>query len=185
MDIYKKLGIAGLFASIAAIGYAMYIDDKRKKEVDEIKNLFDKTIRHVSGKITVDIPEEILNKAIEDAAEREVGRSIAMAGRDIIRSANRTVEREVNTIVENVRPDISETVTREITKQAAELDAYQLKKEVRERAKEIIVARFEGQLDDIVDEFNKNLSNISKIYSSIAEKMVKKSSETPVFKIEY
>ena len=68
-------------------------------------------------------------------------------------------------------------VKEELVNQAIEaavekkVDQEKLKKEVTVKAKEAIVAKFDGQLDDQLVEFNRNLENVGKIYQSIAQKM--------------
>ena len=43
-----------------------------------------------------------------------------------------------------------------------------LKRDVISEAKKAVIAKFDGKLDDLLNDFNANLQNISKIYSSIA-----------------
>lgn len=179
MNIYEKLGIAGLITSIGAIGYSIYTHIKAKR----IDALLEKTTNKIANNISVDIPDEIMADAIERAAEREVGRAIAKASTVTIQTAKRSIENDVNTMVNDLRPDITESLTREVTKQVADLDVQRLKKEVREQAKDIVVSKFDGQLDSLLEDFNKNLTNLSKIYSSIADNITKKNDAT-VLKIE-
>ena len=47
----------------------------------------------------------------------------------------------------------------------------ELKQDVVKKAKEDVAKKLDSHLDGILDDFNQNLGNVSKIYKSIAESM--------------
>ena len=48
-----------------------------------------------------------------------------------------------------------------------------MEREVVNKAKDAVVEKFDRKLDGLLDEFNDNLQNVQKIYSSIAKSMAK------------
>jgi hypothetical protein len=53
-----------------------------------------------------------------------------------------------------------------------------LRSEVKEKAKDIVLEKFNDNLDSLVKDFSQNLTNMSKMYGAIADNMVKKPEET-------
>ena len=51
------------------------------------------------------------------------------------------------------------------------ISAKDLADDIREEAKQKVVEKFDGSLDDLLEKFNNDLSNVSKIYESIAKKI--------------
>ena len=64
-------------------------------------------------------------------------------------------------------------MTDQIAKNVARIDESKLKKEVAQKAKEQIAEKFDGKLDDLLEEFNGNLQNVGRIYRSIAKSFSK------------
>ena len=61
----------------------------------------------------------------------------------------------------------------ELTNQIKRLDIKDVEQEVISKAKEAVAEKFDRRLDGLLDEFNANLNNVQKIYSSIAKSMSK------------
>ena len=85
------------------------------------------------------------------------------------------ISKFVRDVIERTASNIDVNVSDSIIAEAvARLDISELRTEVKKEAKEKILAKFDGDLDGILTEFNQNLANVQKIYTSIAENISKK-----------
>lgn len=175
----KKFGIAGIVTGIIAIAYTFYVQMK----VEKTCSLIDTAIDNVSNDISVDISEEIISKAVTRAMDREVSKAVKSASSEAIELVRKDIQKDVRSSVEGSYSDIRASVSKEVSKQVADIDIKRLKDDATERAKELIVEKFDGKLDSLLDEFNQNLANVSKIYNSIADSMTKKRESETVFRI--
>ncbi|MDD3040055.1 hypothetical protein [Bacteroides sp.] len=162
-----KISIA---VSLAAIAYSVYTNARVGNICDQL-NL---AISDISIRTKVDVSNTIIEKAVEQAAEREVHRTIKLATAIVLKNINDEIYSDVKTSVGSSREKISESVAKEISKQVARIDIDDLKRTVRAEAKEHILEKFDGSLDSMLEDHNQNLTNLTKIYSSMAETMAKK-----------
>ena len=93
------------------------------------------------------------------------------------------IHKEVKTSVDAAYSHVRSSVTDEVARQVANMDMNKLREEVKNRAKELVVEKFDANLNGLLEEFNGSLSNVSKIYSSIADSMTKKKDSEMTFKI--
>lgn len=91
------------------------------------------------------------------------------AAADVISKIKSDIHSEVSSVVSDERKKISEKVTDTIAEEVSKIDEDELRKDVVSKAKEQIAAKFDNKLDDILEDFNSNLSNVSRIYRSIAQ----------------
>ena len=119
--------------------------------------------------------EEAL-KAVDKAVDREVEYEVKTATNRIIRDIEKEIAAQVKTEVEKDRIDIEAKVSKEIEKQVSNIDLTAMKKDIKERASTKIMQKFDGNLNDILDNFNSNLTNVQKIYSSIAKSITREDS---------
>ena len=91
------------------------------------------------------------------------------AAADVINKIKTDIHSEVSSAVSDERKKISEQVTDKIAEKVSKIDEDELRKDVVNKAKEQIAAKFDNKLDDILEDFNSNLSNVSRIYRSIAQ----------------
>jgi hypothetical protein len=179
MTNVEKIGLGGLITGVAASGYAVYLHLKLNK----IASVLERVSDSVSDNIAVDIPEEIVNRAMTKAIDREVNKAVRTASTKALTAVREDIQKEVQTAVEDSYSDIRATVSIEISKQVADIDIKRLKDDATERAKALIIEKFDGKLDSLLDDFNQNLANVTKIYNSIAESMTKKKDSETTFRI--
>lgn len=162
-DIIMGIGLPVL----GAIGIGYGVGSRRKtKNVEEKLN---KAIRDLSDDIEIDISDKIVNAAIERAVDREVSFAVKRAANDIVRT-------EVNKSVSEERDYIKNEVLEQTKKAAAAIDVAKLQNEVRVAAKEKVLSKFDDDMNDILEKYNRDLDNVSKIYSSIAKTIADKNS---------
>ncbi len=163
------VGIGVFVAGIFGVGYAI----GTRSKVNRLCEKLDTSIDNLSDDIQVDIPDKMVQRAVEAAVKKEVAAAVKLATDEVIASAERDIRKEVTAEVERQYTTISDGVTTEIATRVARIDEGKLRKEVVEKAKEQIADKFDDKLDDLLEEFNGNLQNVGKIYKSIAKSFSK------------
>lgn len=177
---YKTLGCLGVLFGTVAIGYSMYVNKKMERLADKI----DKAVDDLSEDITVDISDNLIEKATDRAVEREVGRSVKIAVASVSKDIRNDIHKEVKSSVQAAYSDIKSNVSKEVERQVGNIDISDVRKEVVEKGKQAALDKLNTSLDDILDKFNQDLHNVSRIYESIANRMTKEKNEKEmVFKI--
>lgn len=166
----RALGIAGVLAGVAAIGYAAHIQSKFNRLIDK----FNIAVNETSEKIPVSVSDEIIEQAVTEAVDREVKKLVVRAIRDVEDAVVRDIRYQVKTAVMDSYTDVRSSVSTEVARQVANLDIKRLKDEVAEKAKAMVVEKFGDNLDGLLQDFNQQLANVSKIYASISDSMTKK-----------
>lgn len=170
-DINIMVGLGGVIVGLVGIGYAI----GSRKKLNDICERIDSTVNEISwnmgqdvkDKISDSIIEEAVNRAVEDRVAREVNREV----KRIADNTRGTIDSEVRSAVKAIYPDIRKSCTEKVTAEVSKINVKDLSDAVREDAREKVVEKFDGQLDDILEKFNTDLDNISKIYTSIARKI--------------
>lgn len=163
------VGIGVFVAGIFGVGYAI----GTRSKVNRLCEKLDTSIDNLSDDIQVDIPDKMVQRAVEAAVKKEVAAAVKLATDEVIASAERDIRKEVTAEVERQYTTISDGVTTEIATRVARIDEGKLRKEVVEKAKKQIADKFDDKLDDLLEEFNGNLQNVGKIYTSIAKSFTK------------
>ena len=156
-----------IIGGIGIIG-ASYIGYLHNK-VNKISKMFDVTVDNLSSGIDV----QISNEVVESAVDRAVERSADYAAREVVRNLNAEIRSQVERKVYVNSTEIKESVGKEIARQVKNIDISDIEREVVNKAKDAVVEKFDRKLDGLLDEFNDNLQNVQKIYSSIAKSMAK------------
>lgn len=163
-SMYVEVGLAVCLG--CSIAYSICLGTKLKKVAASV-NL---TVDELSTKSHIDIADSMIDSAVQNAVNREI--------QDVIRITNRRLAEEIRQQVkDSVDISYSElkgSVANEIAGQVRNIDMRKIEKEAITKAKETIVDKFDGKLDDLLEEFNGKLKSISKIYDSIAKTMSEK-----------
>ena len=155
-EIKYAIGGGTIVASVGVLAFFNY----RKAKVSEIaKNL------------SVDIPEKVLEEAVNRAAEEEARSAIFRINNKIIRSYEDDIRKEVQKEVERQKASLKSDVKEELERKVKRIDIDDIRKEVIDEAKDKVARKFEHDLDDILDKHNDELDKITRIYSSIADKL--------------
>lgn len=173
-DLFGILfGVAGL----VGIGYAIGTHTKMAK----ISERLDKSINDLADNMEFDIPEKLIDKAIEEAAKNEARRAVEEATKEVTNRIKNDIHAKVQKEVDKEYDNIKESVLKEITVSASKIDVFKVRKDVVESAKKAALEKFDDNLDDILEKFNKDLDNTSKIYGSIREALTKNSNSSKGF----
>lgn len=163
------IGLGGVVVGLIGIGYGF----GSRKKLTDICSRLDKTIDELSKDIEVTLPDMIVNSAVEKAANREAKIAVSRVIKDITYETEHEMRKEVKSAVITQSSEIKQSVSKEIEKQVSRIRIDDMKEEVIERAKQEVADRLDKNLDGILEKFNGDLTNISKIYQSIASVMSK------------
>lgn len=159
-DIVNILfGVAGLIG----VGYAIGAHTKMAK----VSERLDRKIDELSDDMEFDIPEEIINKAIDKAVQNETKRVVAIAANDALKEVKKDFHSQIKAAIDSEYNNLKDSVLKKITEEAAKIDTARVRRSVEEAAKEAALEKFDDNLDDILEKFNNDLDNTSRIYSSI------------------
>lgn len=163
-------GVAYLYARLKRA------EDKVAKSVEEMKAVGDKvgmSVEELAKKTTVDIETAIVDRAVQQAVEREVGRHITVAADTAVRDVSQDMKAQIRTKVTSVYDNLETQVSDELARQISELDTKKLEADVIAKAEASVAKKFDGQLDKVLDGFKHDLNNTSKIYGHIASSLIK------------
>lgn len=167
------IGIAG----VVGIGYAIGTHTKLAK----VSERLDKSIDELANDTEIDIPKELVDKAVEKAVQIEAKRAVESATRESIAELKREIHSKVVAAINTEYDCLRDSVLKEITHEAAKIDVSRVRRDVEKAAKEAALKKFDDNLDDILEKFNDNLNNTSRIYSSIREAITKNSDSSKEF----
>lgn len=165
IDGSTLFGVFGCVVGILGIGYAIGTNSKLSK----ISERLGLAIDDIADNTEIDIPEEVVSKAVDQAVQTQAKRAVERATTETIFSLKNDVRSEVRKAIDEEYENLKSSVLKEITTSAAKIDISRVRRDVEEAAKEAALEKFDDNLDDILEKFNDNLSNTSKIYSSIRE----------------
>lgn len=157
-----------ILSALTAIGAAGYIGYLHSK-INKISALIEVAVDDLSSNTEVTISQDILDLALQKAVDREVSYISAKISRDV----DKEIRSQIKYSVEEASSDIKDSVSTELAKQVKNIDISGMEREVIRKAKDAVAEKFDRKLDGILDDFNGNLENVQKIYSSIAKSMAK------------
>ena len=163
------IGLGGIILGSIGIGYAFGTHNKMAK----VSKTLDCSIDDLAKNTNVDIPEAMVKRAVERAVETEANRAVTRATHMAVQEIKTDIHKQVTAAVEKEYDNIKDSVLREITDEASKINIDRVRTEVENEAKRKALEKFDISLDGILTNFNDNLKNTSKIYSSIANSITK------------
>lgn len=143
------------------------------KKMHDISKMMNLAVTDVENMTFIDISQTVVDRAVDKAAQKAAVSAVKTT-EGVMRD---TVEKAVRSAVEASKGHLKQAVTEKIAKEVADIDKSELVDDITEKAKGLIVEKFDGKLDDIAKDFSHNLESMGKIYQSIAEQMQKKGGE--------
>ena len=157
--------IIGVLTVIGGVCYVGYLHSK----IDKLSSMIDVAVDDLSSKTQVNISDAVLDLAVQKAVDREVG----YISNRITRDLNLEIRTQVKHTVNTSSSDIKNSVSAEIASQVKNIDISDMEREVVNKAKDAVAEKFDRKLDSLLDDFNDNLNNVRKIYSSIEKSIAK------------
>lgn len=145
-----------------------------RHELRRTVRLVSKACDHVTELTVVDIQHDVVDRAINNAAAHEVGRVVNHAVHCVKDDLARQTQKCVRDAVRENYGKLSKSVSDAIAREAAKVDGNQIMEDATEKAKEMLLKRFDGKLDGLMRDYQRNLDNVGKIYQSIASSMADK-----------
>ena len=164
----ERIGLCVLAG--ASVIAAVYCHRQMKKTV----KLVSKACDHVAELTVVDVQQDIVDREIKNAANREVGRVVNRAVHNVEDEMMHQTQKYVRDGVKESYGKLSKTVSDAIAWEAAKIDSNQIMEDATEKAKEMLLKRFDGKLDGLMTDYQRNLDNVGRIYQSIASSMADK-----------
>jgi hypothetical protein len=164
----ERIGL--LVLSGASVLAAVYCHHELRRTV----RLVSKACDHVGELTVVDIQHDVVDRAINNAAAHEVGRVVNHAVRCVEDDLARQTQKCVRDAVKESYGKLSKSVSDAIAREAAKVDGNRIMEDATEKAKEMLLERFDGKLDGLMSDYQRNLDNVGKIYQSIASSMADK-----------
>lgn len=165
MGTMEKVGISvaiGLGTALVSLaGVAVH-------KLNGLSKKFNKSVRELEETTIKDIQQTVVQTAVENAAKSSVNDYMRDVHNVVLSDARAELKKEASAAVEDARKDIREKVTAEISEAASKIDMIELKREVRDKAEQKVLAKFDDNLQDVVDKFGRNIGAVSNIYSTIA-----------------
>lgn len=167
INISSDLAIAmiGIVAGMLGVGYAI----GQKKKLDDISDKVDKSIEELSADIKVDLSDTFIKRAVDRAVDRETAFAVRRAVDKVVKDIEENIDRQVKNAVSVVYSDTRKAVVDETAKKVSQIDIQVLRNEVVKQAKDQVAQKFDGSLNGILEDFNRDLNHVSKIYQSIAQ----------------
>ena len=153
------VGILG----IAGIGYGLAMHTKLAK----ISKRLDESIDSLADNMEIDIPEELINKAVDKAVSTAAKNSVSIATNNAMAEVKRDIHSKVSAAVEHEYDTIKDKVLSEATVAASKINVDRVRREVETAAKKAALEKFDANLDGILEKFNGDLDNTAKIYQAI------------------
>lgn len=170
MNKYDGLvGLLGVTFGLVGIGYAWGTHSKLAK----ISEKLDCSIEELADRTHVDIPDSMIERAVEKAVVDQVKQAVGKATDTVVVDIKKDIRKQVSDAVEEEYSDIKGAVLDELVTAASKIDVKRVRADVEKAAKEQALEKFDNNLDDILENFNDQLKNTSKIYTSIADTMTK------------
>jgi phenylalanyl-tRNA synthetase alpha subunit len=161
------VGLVGVAVGILGVGYALGTHSKMAK----IGERLDRSIEELAGNTPVDIPNDMIERAVEKAVAHEVKQAVSKVSDRVIVEVKNDIHKQVSDAVESEYSNIKGCVLEELTAEAAKIDVKRVRADVEKAAKEHAIEKFDDNLDDILTNFKYQLNNTSRIYNSIADSM--------------
>ena len=166
---FDAAGAIGMIIGLGGLAYAAW----SAKKQDDLAKKLDLSIEELAKKTPVDISEEMVNKAVQTATDREVKAAVHEASKSVKTAAHETLSNEVKKEVNAAKDTIKAEVGEVISKQAALIDEGTVRAEVVKRAEEKVLQKFDGSLDNVLnearEECRRRLNSVTKSWESIAD----------------
>lgn len=143
--------VAGFVAS------ALYSNHKAKKTEERFLEAIDDAAEKLSGEIEVDIPEDMVNRALQIAIVRDSEKFVKQAVANIQKETTNNLETEIKTEVNKAYSDVKSQIREKLNEAVGKVDISEVRKEVVADAKYEAAKRLRSDMDDILNDYKKSV----------------------------
>lgn len=172
-NVEKLIGLG----IVAALSYTFYVSNKW----DRVAAKLDSASDEVMKKSEVEVSDEIINNAVKKAVKKEVTGKVKEACDNAVSKVADDIRSEVKAAVTSSYNDIRSDVSKEVEKQVGEINIESVRNEVIQKAKDQAARKFDNDLASVLTKYDDQLSNVTKIYSSIANIISKNNDRNMTF----
>lgn len=158
-------GACGIITAAIGIGYGV----GQKRKLDDISERLNKKIDEIAGDVDVDISDAVIDEAVKVAVDREAKSATQKAISSIISAKKAEMANQITLEIDRQKAAIKDDVTKEVSRQISRLSINELKESVVEQAKTEAMEKLQTSMDDILQGFTNNLSQVGTIYQTIAQ----------------
>lgn len=148
-------------AFVAGVAYVIYTNKKVKNTMEKLGVSIDEISNNID--ISEKIIEEAVAKAATKATDLYLKNTVNETIKEVERSINRAAKAAVDNEFENYKPLVKEAVEKKIN----QIDISEIKGEIIDSATKQMSKKFEADVNGLVDDYKKNLSNIDKICKNL------------------
>ena len=167
--------LAGAALTAFSMGYAWC----SKKKVDTLEGELTDKVDKLIKNGTVSIEQSVVDNAIRESIDKHVDiclsnsihQTCASTASLCVTNIQDEINKRAKEAVDREFATMSEPVRAEITRRLANIDMDGLKRRIVSNAEDAMQEKLKTSMDDILSQFNKNLSNIGDIYKSISDTM--------------
>lgn len=157
MKISRNEGFAmAAIGVIAFLGYKLYKSDKalkdKKAEYNTDLELLKEDMR---DEVYSGLKEEIINEAIDKAADKKVNDILAQAKNESIDAAKKELSSTVTTTVMATWNTLKTGVETDLLNKVGTIDVAEIKREATEKARNKALSDASKAIDDVVDDIRK------------------------------
>lgn len=173
------VGVVGIAFGLLGIGYAVGTHSKMAK----IGENLDRSIDELASKTPVDIPDDMIKRAVEKAVASEVKQAVAKVAGDVTTEIKRDIHKQVGEAVEGEYTKIKDAVLDELVTEASKIDAKRVRADIERAAKARALEKFDDNLDDITEEYKGYLESVSKIGKTFADAVTHQDRKETILRI--
>ena len=129
----------------------------------------DKSIEKLSETVTVDVDDAYIHNIVEAAVDREVSERIGIEAQIAISEIRADMNDKIKKEINKSYKDLKASVKAQMEQQVGRVDLDDIRQEIIDEGKELAAKQFKNDLDKIIEQYNDNLTQITSIYSSIAD----------------
>lgn len=181
MKISRNEGFAmAAIGVIAFLGYKLYKSDKALKDKKaEYNTDLEQLKDDMRDEIYSGIKDDVLNEAIDKAADKKVADILAQAKNESIDAAKKELSSTVTTTVMATWNTLKTGVEADLLNKVGTIDVTEIKREATEQARDKALGDASKAVDDVVDDIRKKFeSRTDSALRKQEEKFEKKANET-------
>lgn len=181
MKISRNEGFAmAAIGVIAFLGYKLYKSDKALKDKKaEYNTDLEQLKEDMQDEVYSGLKDDIINEAIDKAADKKVEDILAKAKNESIDAAKKQLSSTVTTTVVATWNTIKADVKTDLLNKVGTIDVTEIKKEAVEQARDKALGDASKAVDDVVDDIRKKFeSRTDAALRKQEERFEKKASET-------
>ena len=163
------IGVVGAIVGLTGIGYAVGTHSK----LSRVSEKLDQAIDDLADRTEIDISESIINQAVKEAVANAADKAVKKATDDATKELKHDIHHRVSEAIKDEYDTLNKDVLKRITEESSKIDVNRVRRTIEDAAKKAALEKFDDNLDDILERFNENLNNTSKIYTSISQALTK------------